>query len=659
MLALQRTVGNAAVSAMLQGFQDRGDGSRHVSPPRPENVQRSPVHNVLRSPGQPLAEPVRADLEARLNADFSDVRVHTDAAAHESAVSVQAHAYTSGSHVVFQRGRYDTSSAAGRRMLAHELTHVVQQRNGPVEGTPTAEGYSLSHPDDRDERVAEQTAIAAVSGPAPDQNLQRRTKPSARGQRPAAGEAGQIVQRRVGFEFEDNTWRPWRRIRAEHGTMRRFRNIVPAIDDDQVSPVERHAVLHNGTDFRLEADDTPGPLVSNIEFVTEPFEETPAGMAALDRALAEMKAIMVRLRAFTGRPGPTVVEGGPPYPLPVRDYKEHFVRHEQHGLSGSGGLVARDTLLSGGSRDGRFKMQATSGVPLTDLSAVMERLGRDVPGETPQQTQERRADRATIYPPDDSPEFLRVQGRAPNLARQVVAQMQQDPNYATALAASTGELTGFLAAVMLSMKLLRRPPGRNLGVKARLPLMPRNSFAQMFGALPAAQQDAIRNDPLVLVNAVLAVSNANPLLQGGGDQGLAPASALIAPNPGRVTGVDQHGAPVRAPSAAFEQALATVTIQDWLTGIPAGQDYLLPQHMQQWLASRPGVSDQAQGEAVEALESFGSAGTPDTRDGGTTLPLFENRAISPRTDRNNLTIDQAATNARFLLDFFTRIRNGQ
>src|SRR5262249_31559670 len=113
-----------------------------------------------------------------------------------SAVAVQAHAYTSGSHVVFQRGRYNTSSTAGRRVLAHELTHVVQQRNGPVAGTPTGEGYSLRHPDDRDERAADKTAAAAVSGPAPDQNVQRRTEPSARGQRPAVGEAGQVVQRR-------------------------------------------------------------------------------------------------------------------------------------------------------------------------------------------------------------------------------------------------------------------------------------------------------------------------------------------------------------------------------------------------------------------------------------------------------------------------------
>ena len=50
---------------------------------------------------------------------------------------MNAHAYTVGSNVVFQRDQYDPGSDAGRTMLAHELTHVVQQRSGPVDGTPT------------------------------------------------------------------------------------------------------------------------------------------------------------------------------------------------------------------------------------------------------------------------------------------------------------------------------------------------------------------------------------------------------------------------------------------------------------------------------------------------------------------------------------------
>ncbi|WP_412566023.1 DUF4157 domain-containing protein [Streptomyces decoyicus] len=170
---LQRTVGNAAFSAALAADEQHrhGAGCGHTAPPA---VQRSPVEDVLRSPGRSLDDSVRADMESRLGADFSDVRVHTDAAAHESAESVNAHAYTSGSHIVFQRGRYDGSSAAGRHMLAHELTHVIQQRTGPVAGTDRGDGTRVSDPADRFEREAEANASRVMGRTAP---VQRSTEP--------------------------------------------------------------------------------------------------------------------------------------------------------------------------------------------------------------------------------------------------------------------------------------------------------------------------------------------------------------------------------------------------------------------------------------------------------------------------------------------------
>lgn len=70
------------------------------------------------------------DMESRLGHDFGDVRVHNNGQAHDSAVAVNAHAYTVDPNIVFQRDRYDPSSTAGQVTLAHELTHVVQQRTG-------------------------------------------------------------------------------------------------------------------------------------------------------------------------------------------------------------------------------------------------------------------------------------------------------------------------------------------------------------------------------------------------------------------------------------------------------------------------------------------------------------------------------------------------
>jgi hypothetical protein len=87
------------------------------------------VHDVLRSQGQSLDTRARTFLEPRFGRDFSDVRVHTDGRAEESAASVGARAYTFGNHLAFGKGQYAPHTQDGQRLLAHELTHVVQQQN--------------------------------------------------------------------------------------------------------------------------------------------------------------------------------------------------------------------------------------------------------------------------------------------------------------------------------------------------------------------------------------------------------------------------------------------------------------------------------------------------------------------------------------------------
>ena len=85
------------------------------------------VHEVLRSPGQPLDGATRAFFESRLNADLSAVRIHDDALAIGSARAVGARAYTVGAHVVFNTGYDAPTTGEDRYLLAHELAHVLQQ----------------------------------------------------------------------------------------------------------------------------------------------------------------------------------------------------------------------------------------------------------------------------------------------------------------------------------------------------------------------------------------------------------------------------------------------------------------------------------------------------------------------------------------------------
>ncbi|WNI29918.1 DUF4157 domain-containing protein [Streptomyces sp. ITFR-6] len=162
LLALQRTAGNAAAVEALQRRQAEGHG--HGASCGHDDfapVQRSSVPDVLRAAGRPLDGPVRTEMEARLGADFSDVRLHTGPSAQRSAAEVGARAYTSGSHVVIGAG------GADRHTLAHELTHVIQQRQGPVAGTDNGSGLRVSDPSDRFERAAEENARRVLSRPAP------------------------------------------------------------------------------------------------------------------------------------------------------------------------------------------------------------------------------------------------------------------------------------------------------------------------------------------------------------------------------------------------------------------------------------------------------------------------------------------------------------
>jgi hypothetical protein len=160
MLELQRLAGNASVSRLVAR-----EAAAETDEAQPG---RSPVLDVVgRGGGEPLAPELRAEMEDRLGADFGRVRVHHDSTASESAKAVDAHAYTVGNDVVFRSDRWDPGSSEGRHTLAHELSHVVQQANGPVEGSPAPGGIRVSSPGDDFEKAADRSADAALAGPAP------------------------------------------------------------------------------------------------------------------------------------------------------------------------------------------------------------------------------------------------------------------------------------------------------------------------------------------------------------------------------------------------------------------------------------------------------------------------------------------------------------
>lgn len=124
----------ADITLMRQGTGTAAEASEGVE----ERIQRS------RGQGQPLGESVRAPMEQAFGADFSGVRVHTDGESHELNQAVQAKAFTTGQDIYFRGGAYEPGSRGGQELLAHELTHVVQQNGGTLQRNSVASTQAVS-----------------------------------------------------------------------------------------------------------------------------------------------------------------------------------------------------------------------------------------------------------------------------------------------------------------------------------------------------------------------------------------------------------------------------------------------------------------------------------------------------------------------------------
>jgi Domain of unknown function (DUF4157) len=146
-LQLQKSYGNRYIQRVL-ALARKGEGEGEVSPEVEAAIERS------RGGGQTLDAGVRRQMESAFGADFSGVRVHTGAESHSLNRAVNAIAFTTGQDIFFRNGAYDPASSSGRELLAHELTHVVQQG-----GRAIVQGkLVVGEPDDAYEQEADQVA---------------------------------------------------------------------------------------------------------------------------------------------------------------------------------------------------------------------------------------------------------------------------------------------------------------------------------------------------------------------------------------------------------------------------------------------------------------------------------------------------------------------
>ena len=157
-LNLQKTVGNQAVQRLIT--QRSGEGAFELDDTTANRI------NQARGGGQSLDQTVQTQMGQAMGHDFSDVRVHTSSEADGLNQQLGAKAFTTGQDVFFKQGAYDPGSSSGQELIAHELTHVVQQNSGQVGGSGS--GMTVRPAGDAFEQEADAMAKQVVnSGPTP------------------------------------------------------------------------------------------------------------------------------------------------------------------------------------------------------------------------------------------------------------------------------------------------------------------------------------------------------------------------------------------------------------------------------------------------------------------------------------------------------------
>ncbi|HEY3608126.1 MAG TPA: DUF4157 domain-containing protein [Pseudonocardiaceae bacterium] len=467
-VALQRRVGNTAVTHLL-------------------------AHDVLRTPGQPLDKPTRTEMQARLGADFSSVRVHTGPLAQRSAAQFGARAYTSGEHVVVGHG------GADRHTLAHELTHVVQQRAGQVSGTDNGAGYQVSDPTDHFEVAAERNARRVMSG----------STPSTMAGEPAPGHGQAAIQRDVGFEFEtpvdtfavDPGLRNSERAATRY--IKQFRTRGQWEGRDFADPTateymgrglrKKETIATVPGLFTMEADETTLGG-SDLEFVTAAFPETAEGLAQLIRAMTQITEVAAHLSAggvfdagqLAKWAGGTAARPSDSAPAGTATGKQRgtfkkMVSSEarrEYAVTNAGPVTANP--------------QTTAGVLLSRIPDLVREITAPPPAGGP------------AFNPMGAEDAAGVQTRA---LQQVNAYLRPgflvpsaDPDRPAA--PPSAELRGLLT--LIATYLISGAASRQQNyVKGIAPLLARTDFATMYGQLPQEEQANFKEKPAIFIDTAL------------------------------------------------------------------------------------------------------------------------------------------------------------
>jgi hypothetical protein len=322
-LAAPVQIGGGRADLHIQRLAEQTTGATETAP--------ASVDRALAGPGNPLEPAVQQDMQQRFGHDFSRVRVHCGAAAEQSAREVNAHAYTVGHHVVFGSGQFAPTTPGGRRLLAHELTHVVQQsgadgihdaqRNekrdlSPVSTETTRFNYNI----DREEGLYE----TRLSGETP--RIAR--APAARLQRTATWAAGTETR---GWDAADRT--------LNGGGQLGF--TPPILNGSTILSAAAATAAIKAPTFTAQSVPAPdaGAPSSKVSFTANATNTASYHLDAIDtgpHSVGSTKAVVAARMTALGSTAPTQCTGSDPTTFSINGQPDNtthsaaILTHERH-----------------------------------------------------------------------------------------------------------------------------------------------------------------------------------------------------------------------------------------------------------------------------------------------------------------------------------------
>jgi hypothetical protein len=658
----------------LHGVIGNRAGRQLVAPPTEQPRSRKKENHPA------LPDSLKAGMETLSGVSRENVHVPYDS---PKPAQVQALAYPQGMELHVGPGQ--------EQHLPHETWHVVQQKLGRVKpppqapGAPINEDTSLEHEAEvmgaqalqtpRAEQVVPnpaphaltqgQSAESRVLGEAlgtsqedvPEDFLSTRLLPDTPSQPSAvvagpntstlahrAHENAAVIQRAVGFEFEDGEWasyqvkagasfrrhlrwynprswydRVWTPSGTNSGTDREEEKEVEQLGGVNVyakphtpetsanAKVEEYNLevatkkgnLHSGKGYEIQPDgpynDEPwGTGRTDIEFVTDPFEENESGYQALVAALDDMQQVQTRLDGYA----PRNLDNG------------EFVWPSQHQFTN------QSIYLAGGKKGGRFKVQATSGIPLAQMADWLETIGTSVPGKRSQEAEKGQKEmQARVYGSEtEETNASKIMGEAPTRATTVMEQLRKEKILGRE--EDTTNLHGFLSLVLMYLQLLA-DHRLSEGIKGSISWLARFSFAAMFTKVPKLQQEALATN-----NGDDLVSGIAAALTGTKAEDLHEPMMLVNPI---------KDAAEWKRHEKLEAALQSFSRRDWVLNILKGKDLLMPTDLLEFLSQGEHAETATTYEKSLRIFQRGHGNASNVKDTGhTDLHVFEHREIDPR-----------------------------